>query len=276
MKITGSRVIYDAHEDLPKQILSKEWIKRPLRRVFAYGAGKIEYVSSYFFDAVICATPDIERRFRNRNTAVLYNYPLREEFTHISQVHRHREIFRMVYIGAPSRIRGIKMMIEVTGELTKRGRQVELCIAGEWEPSLLEECSAYIGWQQTHILKKLPRIDVLELLRNSDLGMLLVDPTPNHLQGMPVKLFEYCGSGLPVLASDYPKMRSLVMETKVGLVVDATDILRVCDAVETIMDDNKLATSFSNNGKLLVNTVWNWESQENTLINVYIPLLGEV
>ena len=129
------------------------------------------------------------------------------------------------------------------------------------------------GWKQTVILNKIPRDEVLELLHSSDVGFLLLDPTPNHLDSMPVKLFEYCGAGLPTIASNFPKMRTLIEEKQIGLVVDHQDTFACCSAVETLMDDLSLNLKFSKNARALIDQSWNWESQELNLKNLYEEVL---
>jgi len=274
MKTRGAKVIYDAHEHLPNQILAKDWIPLSVRKYVAYIAGKLDTTLSHFFDAIICATPEIEKRFDGRLTGVLLNYPLQSEFNSTPEKTEETKTFRMVYVGGIALDRGIKQMIEVVGILSERGRQVELCIAGQWDESLLESCSGVNGWKQTVILNKIKRNEVLDLLHSSDVGFLLLDPTPNHLDSMPVKLFEYCGAGLPTIASNFPKMRSLIEERKIGLVVDSQDVLACCSAVETMMDDLPLSQEFSKNARSLIDKSWNWESQERILENLYAEVLG--
>ena len=273
MKLQSAKVIYDAHEHWPNQILAKDWVNPSLRKFVAFLAAKFDTTMSHFFDAVVCATPEIEKRFGGRLTGVLLNYPLREEFRSTPQKNRENEFFRMVYIGGIAIDRGIKQMIEVAGVLSERGRQVELCIAGQWDTSLLEECSRLNGWQQTLILNRINRVEVLDLLASSDVGFLLLDPTPNHLECMPVKLFEYCGAGLPTIASNFPKMKFLVEEKQIGLIVDHRDVLAISSAVETLIEDSILSQKFSTNARNLIDRSWNWESQEQSIKEIYEKVL---
>ena len=50
-KIYSKKVIYDVHEDLPRQILSKFWIPKTIRHLVALLAEKIELVGAKEFDA---------------------------------------------------------------------------------------------------------------------------------------------------------------------------------------------------------------------------------
>jgi len=50
--------------------------------------------------------------------------------------------------------------------------------------------------------------------------MVTLHPTPNHLESLPIKMFEYMAAGLPVIASDFPVWRDIVDRFQCGLLVD--------------------------------------------------------
>src|SRR5438132_207075 len=56
LKIFGIRIIYDVHEDLPKQILTKTYIPSILRRFIAMLAKTAEWVAAQLFDGIVTAT----------------------------------------------------------------------------------------------------------------------------------------------------------------------------------------------------------------------------
>src|SRR2546421_1118597 len=56
LRALGKTVIYDAHEHLPQQILSKPWIPRRLRRFVAQNVGVAEWLFSRTLSGVIAAT----------------------------------------------------------------------------------------------------------------------------------------------------------------------------------------------------------------------------
>ena len=63
LKAIGRRVIYDVHEDLPREILIKEWIRPQLRAYVASVMAVVEAVAGRAFDGVVAATPTIAVRF---------------------------------------------------------------------------------------------------------------------------------------------------------------------------------------------------------------------
>lgn len=65
LKWQGKVVIYDAHEDLPRDIMSKNWIPRPLRQSISWFVERIENAIARRLDTVVAATPFIRTRFQN-------------------------------------------------------------------------------------------------------------------------------------------------------------------------------------------------------------------
>ena len=63
LKIIGCKVIYDIHEDLPRQILSKEWLPVVLRKPIAGFMSGLDWLAAKVFDAIVPATPKIASRF---------------------------------------------------------------------------------------------------------------------------------------------------------------------------------------------------------------------
>ena len=62
LKIIGCKIIYDIHEDLPRQILSKEWLPVVLRKPIAGFMSGFEWLAAKIFDAIVPATPKIAAR----------------------------------------------------------------------------------------------------------------------------------------------------------------------------------------------------------------------
>ena len=76
-KVLGRRVVYDVHEDTPKQIMNKFWIPWWAKRVLATGTGLMERLAAATFDGVVAATPSIADASPSReHTAVCRTSPI--------------------------------------------------------------------------------------------------------------------------------------------------------------------------------------------------------
>src|SRR5262245_18062581 len=81
LRANGKRVIYDIHEDLPKDVLSKDYLPRCSRAPISAVMNFIENLACGSFSAVVAGTHSIADRFENRNcrTVVVHNFPYAEE-----------------------------------------------------------------------------------------------------------------------------------------------------------------------------------------------------
>ena len=77
LKLHGHKVVYDVHEDAPKQIMNKFWIPSWAKWVLSTGTKLVERLAGSVFDGIVTATPSIAERFPAHKTAVVQNFPRR-------------------------------------------------------------------------------------------------------------------------------------------------------------------------------------------------------
>jgi hypothetical protein len=265
LKLAGRAVIYDAHEDLPRQIMSKHWIRPRLRALMARVSERVEDFSVARFDAVIAATPLIGRRFlaHNPNTVVVNNFPLASEFPDIPcWAERERAV---CYLGGISRERGI-------GDIVRAMEEVDavLHLAGTVSPpAYLQELQGMPGWEKVRFHGLLDRVQVFELLRRSRVGLVCLHPEPNYIESQPIKLYEYWSAGVPVVASNFPSWQELIVGNEAGLCVDPGDTTQIARALRLLLEDEDVAVRMGQNGLRLVRAELNWTNEEAKLVGVY-------
>src|SRR5690606_20155096 len=115
-------------------------------------------------------------------------------------------------VGGISRERGIVECVRALDRLPA-GLRARLQLAGMLRsPDLEQALAAEPGWRAVDYRGLLPYSQVPALLASSRVGVVTLHPVPNHLDALPVKLFEYMDAGLPVVVSDFPLWRAIVEE----------------------------------------------------------------
>lgn len=275
-KAMGIRVIYDVHEDVPRQLLGRESLGVISRQVLAAGAQVAEWIAARLFDAIVCATPRIAARFPSEKTTVVQNFPILAELE-VTKPRPYRDRpHRFVYVGVITTARGAGEMVDaVAGFAPDAG--VELRLAGPCRPQSLETTlQGRAGDANVKLEGWMDRPQVAGLLDTARAGLVLFHAAPNHVNAQPNKLFEYLSVGLPVIASDFPLWRELVEQYRCGLLVDPADPQAINKAMEWILEHPEEAEAMGQNGRHAVESRLNWRQESQKLISVYEGILGAV
>jgi glycosyltransferase involved in cell wall biosynthesis len=266
----NAKVIYDSHEDVPRSLLSRDWIPSWIRPIISKVFEAFENFISKRLSAVIGATPHIASRFKQINpcSIAINNYPLESE---IDAEFRVRSVSRNVcYLGGIGLVRGIRELI-----LSLEHVDAQLILAGPFESSSTEDLVRSLpGWKKVDYRGIVNRSEVREIMAESQAGLIFFHAEPNHINAQPNKMFEYMSAGLPVLASDFPLWRELISESGAGLVADPMNPKAIADAIRTVLDDPMMANTMGQNGRNGVNLRYLWKIEEKKLFSLYDRLLS--
>jgi glycosyltransferase involved in cell wall biosynthesis len=268
----GYRVIYDSHEDLPRAILSKNWIKPSLQRFVSPIAEIVENFCAKRHSAIVAATPHITKRFEkiHSKTVCVTNYP-RFDNKNSVKPSRDPQDRTFVYIGVISRKRSAKEMVAATGLA-----RVKLILAGPMEhDELASELAAMPEWKNVEYLGTLPYDGIWNQMVRALAGLLLFHPEPNHINSVPNKMFEYMAGGLPILCSDFDDWRKIVVDGDIGLTCDPKDPHAIAALMRRIIDDPEAAEEMGRRGREAVLTKYRWDTEAAKLIALYNRLLAE-
>ncbi len=271
---TRAKVIYDVHEDVPQQILTKHWLPTIVRRPIAWLFERWEKFVSRFFDAVVVATEGIAEKFQKFNSVVIHNYPDLKMLPSPSAASRESKEKVLVYVGGISRIRGALEMVRAL-EYLDSSWDVRLDLIGKFEPPELEkELQALPAYRQVCFLGWLQPEDVYAHLTKADIGLVCLHPEPRFVVAWPVKLFEYMAAGLPVVASNFPLWKEIVEGNRCGLTVDPLDPKAIAQAIEYLLTHPEEARRMGENGRRAVLEKYNWEREGEKLLKLYEELLA--
>lgn len=263
-------VIYDAHEDVPRQVLDKAYvpsfIRKPLSRFLeSYENRIISKISG-----VVTVTPTLVNRFLKSNNRVVEvrNFPLIEEFTNDKSDNGDKQNF-VCYVGAISKVRGVLNMVDAM----QYHNGAKFLLGGKFEnEGLRKRATESQGWKNVEELGFLDREQVQNTLQKSVAGLVLLEPTPSYLDCIPVKMFEYMMSGIAVIASDFPYWRELVEAENCALFVDPLNPKEISDAIKKLINNKLMASEMGKRGRMAILKKFNWGNEEQVLLNFYDDL----
>ena len=260
----GKKVIYDAHEDLPMQVMGKHWIPKLFRKFVS----SITAILLKFFlkniSGIVAATPIIANKLSkwNSNTIIVCNYPLLTETPQININTKENSIY---YIGGLFQSRGLFQMLDAVKNIS-----VTLELAGNFSPETLSiKANQHPSWQKVKFHGFINRSEVYNLMLQSKAGLVVLSPLQSYIDSLPIKMFEYMLAELPVIASNFPLWKEIVEGNNCGLCVDPESPDEIAKAINFIIANDDLAKQMGQNGRKAIIEKYNWKNEEKKLLEFY-------
>jgi glycosyltransferase involved in cell wall biosynthesis len=267
--LVRSKVIYDAHELESKKNGQSSTISK-----LTYLLEKCCWGS---VDGFITVSESIRswyhNKFQFKESVLIYNSPLFYESSDLNSGHVKNFYFHekynipkdekvFVYLGLFTPGRGIESLLEVFSS-----HKISSHIVFIGRGSLSKKIERYsLSSQKIHIHDAVPHEKVVPLVRNADYGLCMLENISlSDYYSLPNKLFEYAFAGVPVLASDFPDMKELIQDYKLGVCVS--------NSVDEIINTIIHLEAFRLDRSDVCIDILGWQQQEVKLVNLYKKLL---
>lgn len=272
LKKRGKYVVYDSHEDVPRQILAKSWIPKPIRKLVSRCYERYEKYIARQLDYVITATDhirDIFIKYGCRAESVK-NYPLLDDIQCNNDDYLLRKPI-VCYAGGVTEQRGITNILRAVN-----GMNVEFDIAGDLDEGYRRQLEIMDGWNCVNYLGYLNRERINALYNRSRAGLVILRDTPNHRHSLPIKMFEYMAAGIPVIASDFPLWKEIIDNVHCGICVDPDDTDAIRSAIEYILSEVTSAKKMGANGRKAICDFYSWNIEGKKLTDIYKKIVEGV
>jgi len=266
LKKLGKKVIFDSHEDVPKQILAKHYLNSFSKRILSFVYSKYEIYMLKKVDFVIAATPIIKKKFLKARikSEDINNFPIIDDFLNLKPKFKEN-VF--CYIGSLYKTRGIEEIVKAIEKV-----DAKLIIAGKFHDKNYEKyIKSLKGWQKVDFRGFVNKKEILEILKNSLAGLVTLYPTPSYVEAYPVKMFEYMASGIGIISSDFPLYKEL-LDNK-GVFVNPLSVEEISKAMQFFIDNKERIKKVGENNRKLVKEKYNWRNEEEKLFNIYDKLI---
>lgn len=268
LRVFRLKTIYDAHEDLPKQLKQKDWAQRPLIRVAVRTLARWLEGSLRRLSAVVYVVGEQTESKMTSRAVLVRNFPRQELFAP-SAVPRPPAALPLtvVYVGGLARARGIRELIDAVGMIPEG--HVQFVLAGPWESDEFKDaCERSIGWDRVQSLGRLAYTEIPGLLRRADIGVHCPGRGPNMMRSIPVKVLEYMACGLPMVLTDIPFWHELFGD--IPLYVAEPSAAFIAAALIELINDPAARSERADQGLALLRTNgWYWTNESAKLLELY-------
>lgn len=259
------KLIYDAHEDHPRQVRALPHLSFPRRHAQAMLFARLERRAPPVIELFIAATPTIAQRYPADRTVTVRNLPRLSDDTAGGPAASSPSF---VYVGGLTRSRGIIEMIDAMELLNEDAGK--LVLAGRFDSDDTRRAAeSRPGWSRVDDRGWVEHAQIPALLRQSIAGLVVLHPMPNYLDAWPVKLFEYMAAGRPFIASDFSAWRTMLGEAHCGLYADPLNPQSIADAMATLLHRPDETRAMGAAGRQLVEQQFNWQRESRVLIDAY-------
>lgn len=267
-RMTGARLIYDAHEfhedEAPDAPARGRWVKRTELRTATALDGFVTVNASI---AALYARerPGFPAAVVVHNATPAAPAPMRDG--RLRAAAGLNEAARvLLYHGGLRDLRGLNALVDAADLLPSPWRVV---LMGDGPlASALRDRSP-----RTILLPPAPNAELPQWTADADLGAILYeDVGRNQRFATPNKLWEYPAAGVPILASDLPEIRAAVSNAQMGwLLPPNSDAAAVAKAVAALTPSQLAEASANARGFAQTHT---WENEATPLIDLVRRLVG--
>lgn len=268
LRLMGYKIIFDAHEDLPKQISSKPWIKKSLKPFFVFLAKLLDKAISLSATHIVAATQYIGNKFPNEKTILVRNLPAKEDFSQVFPKKTNGNI-NICYIGSISEERGIFDILDALVILNKNNK-VTLKLGGKFSSTSIEKnVIAHPAWPHVDFLGWVNRDQFQKIASECIAGLIPLHPYPNYLESYPNKMFEYMACSIPIVCSNFPLWKQILNEIECALFFESKSAQDLSEKIQYLINNKISASKMGNIGRAAFEEKLNWQGEFKKLLDMY-------
>ena len=182
-----------------------------------------------------------------------------------------------LYHGGFSKHRGLEELVSAAALPILEGAHVVFLGYGSQAAELRALAAASPVAERVHVFPAVSPDVLVDWVRDADVAVMPIqDSTLNHRLSTPNKLFEALAAGVPIVASDLPELRRIVMEDPagpLGVLCDPTDPASIAASIAGLLGcplDERAA--LRERCLVAARDRWNWETESARLVELYADL----
>jgi len=264
-------LIYDSHElwseNYPFANLSGiQWLLKPLERFLML---KVKIGITVNSSIALALEKMYHKKF-----LPLYNFPLitRGAKAKVKLREKFSSKKIILHLGAADEGRGIEQMIEVASFLPSNCVLVFIG-GGKIEEMMKEKIRMSHLEKKVFFFPSVPPGEIITTVEQADLGMALTQKvSKSYYYSLPNKLFQYLASETPILGSNFPEFKTVIVGNDIGEVTDPSRPKLIAQKIIEMLKAPK-QKKYRRNLKGLAQKKYNWGIEAKKLLEFYRALI---
>lgn len=262
----GKTVVYDAHENVPSDILNRDYIPLILRGIISKAAERKEMEVTRAVAGIVTVTEGIAARFPREKTILARNYPVLEDMD-VPELPYTERRNQVVFSGGISRERQAESMVSAIGLVES---DANLLVVGPKESDeLVTKLSALKGCSRTQYLGSVKQQDYYQQLFNSKIGLSLVEARSDYGDVSTNKVYEYMYASVPMIVSPISAWVELVQRFQCGLIAEDNAPDTIAKHIEYLLSNPDVASEMGRRGREAVIEHYSWAKEAQGLVDFY-------
>jgi glycosyltransferase involved in cell wall biosynthesis len=171
-----------------------------------------------------------------------------------SKTLREDSSHRLIYVGSVTSSKGVSDLLKAVALLNGRGKDVSLSIVGHDPDGAMQRKAERLGISKvTRFAGLVDNKRVPELMREADL--VIIPSRHEYPEGLPLTIYEALSARTPVIASDHPMFRNVLVDHESALIFPAGDAEKLSEAIELLLNDPVLYAEISQNCEAAWNAI---------------------
>ncbi len=272
-------VVYDVHENYPEEMMVRDWIPKPLRRMLRFGVYWVQLFCSMKIRNVVLVAPSYDSGFTS-------DYLRRIYFRNLATLDLMKDVApdylerppAVIFTGSQYENNGTLLYLEIAEICKQSAPELPFYLTDRFGNAAFKaRVLGVIEKKNLTNVHFLPNVRPHELMPILNRATVAVSPSlrvPQQIKGFHTKLYEYMAAGLPFVASDLPHESELITRNHCGFLARPEEPESFANAILRLVGDREHAFQLGMNAQRAFTNYYSWESELAELLNFYDRILA--
>lgn len=273
-------VVYDVHENYPDEMLEKEWIPKLLRPSTYYVVKYVQLVCSLIIKNIVLVAPSQEKYFGSSSLhkTYLYNYASISLIEEVADNYESRSPC-VIFTGSQHLNNGSMLLLDIAHLVVKKNVSVKFIMIDrfsdyKFREQFYKKRSSLELENNVIIVGNIKPQSIMEYLNTATIGISPNLRVPQQINGIHTKLFEYMAAGIPMIISDLPHQKELIMQTGSGYAEMPESPEDFANAIIKLTENPSLAMAMGRSAQIAFLDHYCYESQLAILLRFYNKIVA--